>query len=82
MPKLQQISYHNRVVLDFFKAKETQMHKVKKLRMNSLMLTNLRNTNLKNMIPVNINKTGGLLQELQTFNGAKIMLISNVNVVK
>ncbi|KAG5883082.1 hypothetical protein JTB14_031193 [Gonioctena quinquepunctata] len=43
---------------------------------------NLGNNSLESIIPKGINKTGGHPSELKIFEGAKIMLRANTDVVK
>ncbi|GBL75426.1 hypothetical protein AVEN_194612-1 [Araneus ventricosus] len=56
-PTLQQVNDHSRAVLDFFKAKGTQMYKIKEQDKLVDATRNLENTNLKDIIPIDINKT-------------------------
>ncbi|GFQ65438.1 ATP-dependent DNA helicase [Trichonephila clavata] len=41
---------------------------------------NVDNVNMDNIVSGDINKTGGLQKELETFNGARVMLLSNINI--
>ncbi|GBL79080.1 ATP-dependent DNA helicase PIF1 [Araneus ventricosus] len=81
-PTLQQVNDHNLAVLDIFKAKGTQMYKIKAQDKLVDATQNLGNINLKDKIAFDINKTGGLPQQLKIFIDAKVMLRSNINVAK
>lgn len=41
---------------------------------------NADNVNMDNIVSGDINKTGGLQKELEIFNGARVMLRSNINI--
>lgn len=41
---------------------------------------NADNVNMDNIVSGDINKTGGLQNELEIFNGARVMLRSNINI--
>src|SRR5271154_5268824 len=79
-PTNQQVLDHNDSVLKYFRSKGTQMFRI--IAQDQLLDTTRRTENISmdNIIPSDINKTGGLPKELEIFVGAKIMLRSNIDV--
>ncbi|GLV40954.1 Pif1 DNA helicase [Carabus blaptoides fortunei] len=81
-PTNKQVQDHNQVVLEHFRAKGAAMFKIKAPEQLIHATRRTDNINIDNIIPSDINKTGGLPKELEIFVGAKIMLRSNIDVLK
>ncbi|XP_030758796.1 ATP-dependent DNA helicase PIF1-like [Sitophilus oryzae] len=78
----QQVNNHNAAVLNLFRNKGSRIYTIKA---QDQLIDATRNTdtlNLANIIPTDINKTGGLPSVLEIFVGAKLMLRSNIDVTK
>lgn len=81
-PTNDQVDKHNDKVLKYFELKGTRMYDIKAQDKIIDATRNLGNSSLESVIPKDINKTGGLPSKLKIFEGAKIMLRSNIDVEK
>lgn len=79
-PTNKQVQDHNQAVLQYFKAKNTQMFKIK--AQDRLVDKPDENIDYDKITPKDINKTAGLPRELEVFVGAKVMLRSNIDISK
>ncbi|KAJ8685139.1 hypothetical protein QAD02_020932 [Eretmocerus hayati] len=81
-PTNAQEAEHNSRVLDSYRSRGTGMYEI--VAQDQLIDATRDPTKVKleETTPTDINKTGGLPQELQIFEGAKIMARSNINVRK
>ncbi|GFQ85517.1 ATP-dependent DNA helicase PIF1 [Trichonephila clavata] len=81
-PTNQQVYNHNKTVLEHFRARGVTINKI--IAQDSLVDSTQKNDNidLNNIIPSDINKTGGLPKKLEIFVGAKVMLRYNVDASK
>lgn len=79
-PTNQQVTDHNNLVLKYYENKSTEMFTIKAQDQIVDSTRNIDSITLESIIPIDINKTGGLPKELRIFVGAKVMLRSNVNV--
>jgi hypothetical protein len=81
-PTNQQVYNHNKTVLEHFRACGVTINKI--VAQDTLVDCTWKNDkiDLNNIIPSDINKTGGLPKQLEIFVGAKVMLRSNVDVAK
>jgi len=83
LPLRKQVDEHNGTVLDFYR-KQPGIE-ISKIRAQDRLVDatrNIENVNMDNIIPVDINKTGGMPKELEIFIGAKVMLRSNIDLEK
>lgn len=81
-PLRAQVDAHNNAVLEYYRSQGERIYKIKAQDHVADATRNVENVNLDNIIPADINKTGGLPKELEIFIGAKVMLRSNINVEK
>ena len=81
-PTNQQVNDYNEAVLKYFEQKNVQMFNIKAQDQIIDSNRNMDNITLDNIIPLDINKTGGLPKELRIFVGAKVMLRSNIDTDK
>jgi PIF1-like helicase len=80
-PTNEQVTDHNKSVLSHFKAKGLRVYKVKAFD-QLVEGSNNQNVDMERIVPKDINKTAGLPEELEIFVGAKVMLRSNIDVLK
>ncbi|XP_030750919.1 ATP-dependent DNA helicase PIF1-like [Sitophilus oryzae] len=78
----QQVNNHNAAVLNVFRNKGSRIYTIKAQDQLIDATRNTDNLNLANIIPTDINKTGGLPSVLEIFVGAKVMMRSNIDVTK
>lgn len=79
-PTRAQVDSHNSKVLEKYRA---QGKIISKIRAQDVLVDATRNAddvNMDNIVSSDINKTGGLQKELEIFEGARVMLRSNINV--
>ncbi|RVE52305.1 hypothetical protein evm_003095 [Chilo suppressalis] len=81
-PTNQQVYDHNKSILQHFRAQSITINKIR--AQDSLLDSTQNNDNvdLNNIIPSDINKTGGFPKELEIFVAAKGMLRYNIHVSK
>lgn len=81
-PTRKQVDAHNNAVLDYYRGQPgTQISKIR--AQDRLVDTrNPETIDMNKIMPADINKTGGMPQELEIFVGARIMLRSNIDLEK
>lgn len=78
-PTNKQVDDHNTAVLQYFKDKNVTMYTIKAQDQLVDATRNLGNIDLNDIIPTDINKTGGLPKKIDIFVSAKVMLRSNID---
>ncbi|GFS59370.1 ATP-dependent DNA helicase [Trichonephila inaurata madagascariensis] len=73
---VRKLMHTTQAVLDRYRAKEVQVFEIR----SQDVLINADHVNMYNIVSYDINKTGGLQKELEIFNGARLMLRSNINI--
>lgn len=79
-PTRKQVQAHNTAVLEQYRAKGVRIFKI---RAKDVLVNATRNdesVNMNNIVSGDINKTGGLQEDLEIFTGARVMLRSNINI--
>jgi ATP-dependent exoDNAse (exonuclease V) alpha subunit len=82
-PLRQQVDDHNTAVLSYYR--EQPGVRIFNIRAQDRLVDatrNVENINMDTIVPVDINKTGGMPKQLEIFVGAKVMLRSNINLQK
>jgi ATP-dependent exoDNAse (exonuclease V) alpha subunit len=79
-PTNDQVAEHNEAVLQYFRNLGTNIQQINAYDQLINSTANDRHLNLERITPDDINKTGGLPKRLEIFEGAKVMLRSNINV--
>src|SRR5690606_13014222 len=81
-PTNAQVDEHNTAVLEQYRKAGVDIYKVKA---KDALINQTRNRNdvqIETLVPKKIDKTGGLPTEIEIFEGARVMLRSNIDVKK
>lgn len=81
-PLRKQVDDHNAAVLEYYRAQGERIFKIRAQDRLVDATRNVENVNMNNIVHADVNKTGGMPQELHIFVGAKVMLRSNIDVRK
>jgi ATP-dependent exoDNAse (exonuclease V) alpha subunit len=81
-PTRKKVDAHNKAVLDFYRAQGEQIYKIRAQDRLVDTTKSIENVNMNKIVSCDVNKTGGMPNELEIFKGAKVMLRSNINLQK
>ena len=79
-PTRAQVDVHNAIILEQYRAQGVQIFRIRAQDVIVNTTRNTENVNMDNIVSGDTNKTGGLQKNLEIFNGARVMLRSNINV--
>lgn len=74
------VDAHNTAVIEQYRAQGVRIFRIRAQDVLVDATRNNENVNMDNIVSGDINKTGGLQKELEIFNGARVMLRSNINI--
>ncbi|XP_076285563.1 ATP-dependent DNA helicase PIF1-like [Lasioglossum baleicum] len=81
-PTRKLVDAHNTAVLEQHRVQGVKIFTIRAQDVLVNAKRNAENVNMDNIVSFDIDKTGGLPKKLEIFNGARVMLRSNINIEK